>query len=396
MLAQRYRNIPNSFIEFDISLFIHEQDITRFTLLNNDRFPFDISLLADQLLIYPKAKVKLPSFTSVYAQFTPQSYEQSSSEEIALFKSGLISGKRLLDLSGGLGVDDWAFAKRFEQVDSVDIDDQLNKIVRQNFNKLGVRNIKRIDGDAYDIVAAATSTYDWVYLDADRRVGKSRGHALVDTEPNILKLKDTIFTFTDQILLKVSPMLDLHALVAELQTVKQIWVLALKNEVKEILVELSATQNEQVLVFAVDIDDTINQFEGTLGTPVNMHYNHTGNYFYEPALALIKAGLASGHLNHKGIQQIAPNSIYGVSEQPVNDFFGRSFKIVGHGEFSKSKFAAYQKEHTLTKANIAKRNFKMEVDDIRKQFKIKDGGEEYVFFTENAAKEKLFFHCVKM
>lgn len=395
-MVQRYRNIPNSFIEFDISPYIHEQDITRFTLLNNDRFPFDISLLADQLAIYPKANIKLPSFTSVYAHFTPRSYEQSSSEEIALFKSGLISGKRILDLSGGLGVDDWAFAKRFEQVDSVDIDDQLNKIVRQNFNKLGVNNINRIDGDAYHIVDSVTSTYDWVYIDADRRVGANRGHALADTEPNILKLKDKIFSFTDHVLLKVSPMLDLHALVAELQTVKQIWVLALKNEVKEILVELSAHQNEQVLVHAVDIDTKMNQFEGNLAAFLNTVYHDTGNYFYEPSLALIKAGLASEYLNNKGIQQIAPNSIYGVSEQVIPDFFGRSFNVIGQGEFSKSKFATYQKGHQISKANIAKRNFKMEVDEIRKQFKIKDGGEEYLFFTENAGKGKLFFHCVKM
>jgi predicted O-methyltransferase YrrM len=397
--VQRYRNIPNSFIQIDLSLYIHEQDITRFTLANQNRFPFDVSFLVDQLSIYPKAKGKLPSFTAVYALFTPRSYEQSSAEQIALFKSSLYTGSCLLDLSGGLGVDDWAFAKTFDRVDSIDIDDQLNKIVRENYRKLKVANITRVDADAYDFVRENMNRYDCVYLDADRRVQESRTYALADTEPNILNLKNDLFKITDKILLKVSPMLDIEALTKELKQVKQYWILSLKNEVKEILVELGKELGQQILIHAVDIDDEETKvFSGVRekGNEPRLSYGSAGHYFYEPSLALIKSGLASRYFVAHQINQLAINSVYGVSDFYKFDFFGRAFEVVFQGVFSKSKLSVYLKNNQIDKANIAKRNFRMEVSDIRKQFGIKDGGDEYLFFTEDAQKQKVFFHCRKV
>jgi hypothetical protein len=396
LLAQRYRNIPNSFIDFDISLYLHEEDITRFTLLHQNTFHFHISFLVDQLNLYPKAAVKLPSFTKVYAHFTPRAYEQSSAEKIALFKSSLFSGKLLLDLSGGLGVDDWAFARTFDQVDSIDIDDQLNKLVRKNFEKLGVANINRMDADAYDFVRANNTRYDCIYIDADRRIQESRSYALSETEPNILALKDDLFRKTERVLLKVSPMLDLEAVAKELGVVNQFWVISLKNEVKEVLVELRPQPASSILVTAVDIDDSGEHvYSGYRHRELTNNFAQEGPYFYEPALALIKSGLAPQYLQELHILQMAPNSIYGLSDFWVQDFFGRRFQVVFQGVFSKSKLSAYLKTNNLFKANIAKRNFKMEVAAIRKQFGLKDGGEDYLFFTENAVQEKLFFHCRK-
>jgi hypothetical protein len=396
-LIQRYINIPNTFIYFDISPFVNEPNAIQFTLANKDKFNFDIGYLADQIEIYPKAKYKLPSFTECYAIFTPQSYEQSSSESIALFKAGLFSGKTMLDLSGGLGVDNWAFAKSFDRVDSIDIDGQLNKVVRRNFEKLGVNNIHRYDADAYGYVDNVVNNYDCIYMDADRRSGANRAFALKDTEPNIFKIKDKLFKITDKVLLKVSPMLDLSALVNELETVKQIWVIALKNEVKEILLELTPKPSAQIKVQAVNIEeDETEQFDGVLGEKDEMHFGNKGKYFYEPSLALIKAGLATNYFAQCKINQLAGNSVYGVSDDSVNNFFGRSFEIIHQQLFSKSKFAEYIKQRHLEKANIAKRNFKMEVTEIRKVFKLKDGGEDYLFFTEDSDQQKLFFHCRKI
>src|SRR6478609_3909789 len=105
---QRYRNIPDSFIYFDTEPYLGVQNTVQFTLGSKGKFPFDAGLLADQISLYPKLKDKIPSFSAVYALCTPRSFEQSSSERIALFKSGLLQGERLLDLCGGLGVDDWA------------------------------------------------------------------------------------------------------------------------------------------------------------------------------------------------------------------------------------------------------------------------------------------------
>lgn len=396
MLVQRYNNIPDSFIYFDISPFIGEQNIVQFTLSHTGKFEFDTGFLTDQLMIYPKAALKLPSFTGVYALFTPQSFEQSSSEVLALFKADCINGTRILDLSGGLGVDDWAFAGKFKEVISLDIDNQLNKVVRRNFEKLGIANIARLDADAYHFVDKNVDKFDWVYLDADRRVSAKRTIALAQAEPNILTIRDKLFGFTSNILLKVSPMLDVHAIIGELKTVKQVWVVSHKNEVKEILIHLVNEACEPTIK-AVDLDGEVRkQFSLTYPIPIDeVDYKNTGSWFYEPALALIKSYLATPYMQQQHVGQLAKNSIYGLSDVEVPDFFGRMFKVVSNFEFSKSKLKTYLQQESITKANIAKRNFPMEVTELRKMTGLKDGGEDYLFFSTDATNTKQVFHCRK-
>jgi hypothetical protein len=409
-LIQRYKNIPDTFIGFDISSFINESsdyDSVQFTLKYAGKFAFDVAFLADQLTIYPKAKVKLPTFAGVYALFTPQSYEQSSSENLANFKASLVSGSSLLDLSGGLGVDDWAFSKCMQKVVSLDIDADLNRIVRSNMTKLGLSNMERLDADAYAFVENNVDMFDWVYLDADRRATDKRGHALADTEPNIFTIRDRVFTFTSNMLLKVSPMLDIHALIDELKTVAAIWVVSAKNEVKEILVHLvrdvESTRSEAgsvqpdvdgVVICAVDITDAgTTQFQlpyRALQTAPT--FANDGLWFYEPSLALIKAGLAPAYLKQQGIAQVGKHSIYGVSNEQVPDFLGRAFQLYESFEFSKGRLKTYLANNGISKANVSKRNFPMEVTEIKKLTGLKDGGEHYLFFTTDEEGKKRVFH----
>lgn len=397
MSLQRYKNIPDSFIYFDIAPFIIEyigQDVSRLTLKLSQKFPFDFAFLADQLAIYPKAKLKIPSFSGVYCLFTPQSFEQSSSEVLARFKASLFKGRQLLDLSGGLGVDDWAFAANFEKVVSIDSDYHLNKIVRSNFKKLGISNVARLDEDAYAHVDKNVDMYGLIFVDADRRSGEKRTHGLGETEPNILLLKEKLFRFTEHILLKVSPMLDLHAIIDELKDVSEIWVVSVKNEVKEILVHLQPDAAAP-LIHAVEAGAEGNILYSKPYTEMQQakHFASDGLWFYEPSLALIKAGLASTYMQEKGIAQVALHSVYGVSDKEVKDFFGRKFQLYESFEFSKNRLKGYLSNNMISKANIAKRNFPMEVDELRKMAGLKDGGEDYLFFTQDAAGEKRVFHC---
>jgi hypothetical protein len=397
LLLQRYKNIPDTFIYFDITPFIIEytgQDVSKLTLKLSQKFPFDFAFLADQLNIYPKARVKLPSFSSAYCLFTPQSFEQSSSELLANFKASLFTGARMLDLSGGLGVDDWAFARGFDKVVSVDSDYHLNKVVRVNFEKLGVSNVERIDGDAYQHVDKNVDMYSLIYLDADRRSTEKRAHGLAETEPNILTLKEKLFRFSEHILLKVSPMLDLHAIIDELKDVAEIWVVSVKNEVKEVLVHLQQGIAVPVIHAVEAGPDGNTQYSKRYDElPVPKQFANDGLFFYEPSLALIKANLASVYMQEQGIVQVAPHSVYGVSDKEVKDFFGRRFQLHESFEFSKNRLKGYLSNNMITKANIAKRNFPMEVDELRKMAGLKDGGDDYFFFTQDAGGEKRVFHC---
>ncbi|MES2558322.1 MAG: hypothetical protein V4590_01175 [Bacteroidota bacterium] len=401
-MLQRYKNIPDTFIGFDLESFMNESgeyDSVQFTLKYTGKFGFDAAFLADQLAIYPKAKLKLPTFAGVYAIFTPQSYEQSSSENLAIFKASLLSGNSLLDLSGGLGVDDWAFSKRFDSVVSLDIDPALNKVVRSNFAKLGISNIQRLDADAYVFVENNVDIFDWVYLDADRRTSDKRTFALADTEPNIFAIRENLFSFTSNVLLKVSPMLDIHALIDELKTVAAIWVVSAKNEVKEVLVHLKRNPGSpipagDIEIHAVDVTDAgYKEFHlpyAALQTEAT--YANDGLWFYEPALALIKSNLASAYLRHYDIAQIGKHSIYGVSDKQVPEFFGRTFQLYESFEFNKGRLKTYLANNGMTKANIAKRNFPMEVTEIKQLTGLKDGGEHYLFFTTDEQGVKRVFH----
>lgn len=182
--------------KFDLASFIHENKYQKpetFLLQSKYNTKKLNWFLAEQLKAYPKAVHKLPTFTSTHCWFTSKSYEQSSSESSALFKSSLFNGGKILDLSGGLGVDDWAFAKSFEQVVSLDPDSELNAIVRLNWLKLNLQNCNRLTttAEAY-LKTHSGNQFDLIYLDADRRSNTNRQSGIEGGTPNFLDRKSVV------------------------------------------------------------------------------------------------------------------------------------------------------------------------------------------------------------
>lgn len=397
---QIYKNISDDFLDFDLKSFFEmnsDADINEVLLRNRSKYKFDFSLVTEQLEIYPRAKHKLPSFVNCWCYFTRKSYEQSSSEIVAKYKATLFPGKSMLDLTGGLGVDDWAFSKNFDEVISIDKDVELNKLVRKNFGKLKAHNIQRIDGDAYDFIKKEQH-YDLIFIDADRRPqsAEKRISSLSQSEPDILRLKQRLLEIGEIILLKLSPMLDLTAIIKELEDVNEIYIVSNKNEVKEILVVLSKPKTK-IIVHAVELNEnTIQTFEGGRGDSAPVDFYDDGNYFYEPALSLIKSGLVPDYASKSGVRMLSKESVYLVSDQEVPGFFGRKFEIISRIKFGKSTVKKYMKESGITAANISKRNFPAQVVELRKMLGLKDGGSEYLFFTQNSSKDKLMFHCRKI
>ena len=125
-------------------------------------------------------------------------------------------------------------------------------------------------------------------------------------------------------------------------------------------------------------------------------YHADGKYFYEPAHALIKSGLVPDYASKIDLHMIAANSLYLTGNKHIDDFFGRTFKVVSGIDFSKSKVKKYLAEQKITKANISKRNFLLKPDEIIKLFKLRDGGEDYLFFTQDTNKNELMYHCRKI
>lgn len=400
---QKYNLLPDH-LKFNLKNIIlkHLNDnINTLTLKfkSIEQTDFNINLVLETISNIKKGSYKLPTLCSNYCWLPTKSYEQASSELTAFYKSLLFNGNSVLDLCGGLGVDDIAFSKVFSIVVSLDSDEELNEIVKHNFKKIGINNIERITVFAEDFIANNTSKFDLVYIDADRRpAANSKKFLLSDCTPNIIELLPQIKLITNQLLIKLSPMVDLNYCKSEIENIKEIQVISLKNEVKEVLLLVDFLKNNSTLVKAINIinEQNIQEFS-ELNSFDSVTKDLTENtYFYEPNASIIKANLSANYSQSLGLKMIALNANFFVGNELIENFFGRSFKIVESFLFSKSMTKRYLKKNGISKANISKRNFPINESEIAMQFDLKTGGDEYLFFTQNNQGEKLFYHCRKL
>lgn len=385
----------NNLLKFDLQSFLKEY--AGFTSIKLKKiFPGNYKLLAAQLALYPKAVSKLPEFTSNYCYLTTKSYEQSSSETLAEYKTSLYEGDTLVDLTGGLGIDDAAFSRKFRKVISIDSDAELNLIAEVNLVKLGISNIERFTSKAEEFILNDISA-DMVYIDADRRSDKTgkRSVTLHNASPDILKILERLYEISPLVMLKLSPLVDLTYLRKSLKCIKEIRVISLENEVKEILVLLDRNQDRETKIAAVDIPKNGNvkeYFTGTGNSRVNL-ISSEQNYFFEPSSSLIKSGLAGKYAAEHNLTAVLPGSLYFSSAIEQKGLMGRFFNIITKMPFSASVLKKYLSAQKISQANISCRNFPMKPEEIKKTCRLKDGGEEYFFFTSDKKKDKLFFHC---
>lgn len=361
---------------------------------------FCANLVLDTLFNFKKARHKLPTLALNYCWLPAKSYEQASSELTAFYKSTKVKGQTMLDLCGGLGIDDIYFAKEFKQVISLDIDNELNEIVRYNFNKLNILNIERVTTLAEDFLKCNLQKFDWVYIDADRRPeANSKTFKLEECTPNIIALLPSIKRISNKLILKLSPLVDISYCKNAIENLMEIDVVSIKNEVKEIILLVDFEKKvEHIKISATNLLDfkEKQQFSSTEIEMSKANNQHDFSYFFEPNSSIIKAQLSKQYASYCQLMMLAENSNFFVGNKLEENFMGRSFEIIYHSVFSKSNLQQYLKETGLNKVNISRRNFPINEVEIAKQFKLLDGGDDYLFFTQNSAKEKLFFHCKKI
>ncbi|MBZ0202017.1 MAG: hypothetical protein K8I03_03265 [Ignavibacteria bacterium] len=369
----------------------------RNSLALKKKFPEHYKLISEQLSIYPKAIKKLPVFTSLGCFLTAKSYEQSSSEPLAEYKARLFKGDVFLDLSGGLGIDDIAFSRSFNSVVSIDRDPALNELVRTNLEIMGIRNVTRIDSTAEEFIKNGLSA-SLIYIDADRRTTAKRSIRLEESTPPVLLMSDRLFEISQTILLKLSPLIDIPYILRALRGISEIRVISLENEVKEVLVLLERGHSNLPAIHAIELmqgkQDMV--FSADVSVHTEPGTDDNGIFFYEPSASLIKAGLSLEYASKKGLTPVSRNGIYLMGYELLDDFFGRSFKVISKFDFGKSAVKNYLRAKHISKANVARRNFPENVDEIRRVFKILDGGDDYLFFTTGNNNRKLFYHCKKI
>ncbi len=353
--------------------------------------------LVEQCEAKKKCKEKLPTWFSTHQIYYPKklNIEQTSSEITARYKLNLVSGKSLIDITGGFGIDSYFFSLKIDQITHCEIDENLSKIAAYNFDILGVKNSSFVSENGIDFLAKNSTLFDWIFIDPSRRNdSKEKVFFLADCLPNVPENLELLFSKSSNILIKTSPLLDFSIGINELKFVKEIHVVAVQNEVKELLwilekdyqnsisiktINFSKERQETFDFMWLDEKETIPEFVLPL------------NYLYEPNSAILKSGAFKTVANHFKLKKLQEHSHLYTSNTLI-DFPGRSFKI--------EKIIPYQKKEiqrlNLSKANVSTRNFPESVENIRKKHKLKDGGDLYLFFTKNIENNLIVVVCKKV
>ena len=411
----------------------HQDDDVRQLAFLGSKYPeVDMPFALDQIRGRKMARVKLPRWASLEGIIYPPhiSMEQCSSESTALYKAELAarllglpassSGTEMkaeneiefVDLTGGFGVDFSYIAARLG-VKSMYVERQahLCEAAKENFGRLGLKNAIVKNGDGIEVLhsfhpkkkdAASADdslgiTYDQprsllktnlglkiIFIDPARRDDAgNKVVSLKDCTPDVTVLQEEMLSKADYVIIKLSPMLDWHRAISELSHVREVHIISVNNECKELLLVLSVrNMGENLRIYCIndaqsfvceELDMEASQVKIAPSTLEEMQY------LYEPNASLMKAGCFGVLSGRYDARMLSKNSHLFVSQAPIEAFPGRSFRIIAVSSFNKKEL----KRHLsgITKANIATRNFPLSVAELRKRLKLKDGGETYIFAT---------------
>ncbi|MCC6597836.1 MAG: RsmD family RNA methyltransferase [Alphaproteobacteria bacterium] len=372
----------------DIRKFIsdnEEQDVAGLALKKPPAPDWNYALILDQIKSRQKARKKVPAWFAAAPSaliFPPAAVvEQASSETTALYKAALVKGERFVDLSGGMGVDCAAFARNFQRGDCVERDGIAAALLKYNFAALNLDHVKTHTQNAEDFIKSMP-TVNFIYLDPQRRDGSKKGKFLLqDTSPDIFALLPALKKQTRQLMIKTSPMLDIHESLIKLQYVREVHVLEYNGDCKEVLYLLDMNTNplplNDIPITGINLDAAGQPLSALTFTPgeesaSNARLSAPLAYLFEPSPAFQKSGCFNTLALRYDVAKLHPHTHLYTAETPRPNFPGRSFKI--HG-----LYPAQSGKIPLDKANLTLRNFPGETATLRKKLKLKDGGEDYLF-----------------
>ena len=375
-----------------------DEDVRQLAFLGSKNPEVDMPFALDQIRGRKMARAKLPRWANIDGIIYPPhiSMEQCSSESTALYKAELAA--RLLglpassfseeigfvDLTGGFGVDFSYIAARLGMKSMyVERQAHLCEAAKENFERLGLKNaiVKNEDGIE---VLHSLKELKLIFIDPARRDDAgNKVVSLKDCTPDVTVLQEEMLLKADYVIIKLSPMLDWHRAISELSHVREVHIISVNNECKELLLVLSArNMGENLRIYCINdaqsfvCDELDMESSSVKIAPSTLEEMQ---YLYEPNASLMKAGCFGVLSERYDARMLSKNSHLFVSREPIAVFPGRSFRIIAISSFNKKEL----KRHLsgITKANIATRNFPLSVAELRKRLKLKDGGETYIFAT---------------
>lgn len=352
--------------------------------------------IVNQIVGQRKALEKLPTYASNEKIIYPPglNLEQSSSEQTAKFKSKFIE-KRLgatvdaiADLTGGFGVDAFFLSNCAQRLDYVEVNADLLEIVRHNHKELRGNNIQHHLAEAEKFLDTSAGEYALIYIDPSRRVNAKKIVSLSDSEPDVIALQRKLFERAKYVLIKASPMLDIAKAVSELGHVERVLVVAVHNEVKELLFFLNSDHHTDAVVEAVNLmDGSEERFEFRVRneSALTVSLSEPKQYLYEPNAAIMKAGAFKSVADRYLIPKLHVSTHLYTSDLLLENFPGRIFKV--------ESFVKPDKKTALLlpdkKANVMVRNYPLTPDEVKRKIGIGDGGDHYIIGFSGPNKKHL-------
>lgn len=384
----------NSAIQEFITSHIHS-NIHELVLKGSPFDGIDIKELIEQIEAKKKCALKLNTWFETPGVYYPNklNIEQTSSETAAKIKSGFMEGESIVDLTGGFGVDSCYFSKQFKTVVHCEINPKLAEIAAYNSAIFGTKNITTHSKDGIEFLKSCSDTFDWIYIDPSRRdAQKNKKFLIEDCSPNVITHQDLFFKHSKNVLIKMSPMLDISVGLAALKHVKNIYVVAIKNEVKELLFHQEKDFDGTATIHTLNSHPSGDEqfsFEIVEEETAAASYSTPKRYLYEPNAAVMKSGAFQLISEKFNLGKLDPHTHLYSSDEKIADFPGKIYAI--------SNSYAYQKKPLKKaigglKANVKTRNFSEKIEALKTLFKLRDGGDLSLFFTTSNGK-KLVIEC---
>ena len=357
----------------------------------------DLDAAIRQIAGRQTARRKLPSWAALDGILYPPhlNMEQCSSEQTARYKAGICSShpspKTLVDLTGGFGVDFAFMSEAFDEATYVERNSELFAISSANMKILAPK-AKCLNEDGLEVLHRLDHV-SMIFMDPARRDHHgARTYGISDCTPNVLEIKDELLQKADVVMLKLSPMLDWHKAISDLgeQYIKEVHIVSVQNECKELLIVMQQQPAEPPTVYCINDDSVFSYHPSSISSN---HISHHSSliYLYEPNASIMKAGCFAEIEQAFVVSQLAPNSHLFASDQVIEDFPGRKFRVTAVTSMNKQELKQALKD--IRQANIAVRNFPMSVADLRKRLKLSEGGNDYIFATTLTEGKKVLIIC---
>jgi hypothetical protein len=355
---------------------------------------FDLKEAVQQVSARQKAVKKLPEWTANPDLIFPASIslEQSSSEVTAKHKAEDLSGSLLIDLTGGFGVDSFYLSHGFEKAIYCERQPELFQLSKHNLEQLNPGKFEFFEGDGLEFLEKTTLHFDLIYADPARRgSGNQKLYKLQDCQPDLVTAWQLLRARADQILLKVSPMLDLSQAWTELPDIQKINVVSVKNEVKEVLLFWEKTvDGDPKKIKVMDLESNLPEFEFEPKSEEHAisRFGEAEKYLVEPLSGILKAGAFNLFGERFELRKLEKNSHLYTGDVVPDEIPGRVFKVMQEISPKKQEIKAL---FPSGKVNVICRNYVTGAEELKKKLGLKDGGEDFLIGTKTGSGFKVFW-----